>query len=68
MVQLNLPHINILTKCDKIKDKEFLEQVCEANSCKEIIGGIMNPTTFFSKKFFKLNQAIVEVVDNFSLV
>ena len=28
----------------------------------------MNPTTFFSKKFFKLNQAIVEVVDNFSLV
>jgi len=37
MMQMGLPHINILTKCDKIPNKEFLERVGEANSCQEII-------------------------------
>jgi len=42
------------------KDEEESGEQSEAN--KEIQG------QFFNKKFFKLNQAIMEVIDNFSLV
>ena len=28
----------------------------------------MNEQNFFSKKFFKLNQVIIDIVDNYSLV
>ena len=65
---MNLPHLNILTKCDKIKNKEFLEKVSEAPSCKAIVEEQMDSKNFFSKKFFKLNEVIIDVVDNFSLV
>ena len=65
---MGLPHINVLTKCDKIQNKKFLDDVTEASSCKEIVSDQMNEQNFFSKKFFKLNQVIVDVVDNFSLV
>ena len=27
MSQMTLPHLNVLTKCDKIEDKEFLERM-----------------------------------------
>ena len=37
MMQMGLPHVNVLTKCDKIQNKEFLDQVSEAPSCKAII-------------------------------
>ena len=33
MMQMGLPHINVLTKCDKITNKELLERVSEATSC-----------------------------------
>lgn len=26
MIQMGIPHLNILTKCDKIQDKELLEK------------------------------------------
>ena len=68
MVQMNLPHLNVLTKCDKIHDKEFLERVSEAPSCKSIVQERMDDKNFFSKKFFKLNEVIIDIVDNFSLV
>ena len=65
---MNLPHLNILTKCDKIQDKKFLDRVSEAASCREIISDHMDEKAFFSKKFFKLNSVIIDVVDNFGLV
>ena len=68
MMQMGLPHVNVLTKCDKIANKDFLNQVSEANSCKEIIQDSMDERNFFNKKFFKLNQVIIDVVDNFSML
>ena len=68
MVQISLPHLNVLTKCDKIPNKKFLDQVSEAASCKEIVSDQMDEKNFFSKKFFKLNQVIIDVVDGFGLV
>ena len=68
MMQMGLPHVNVLTKCDKIPNKDFLDKVSEANSCREIIEDQMDERNFFSQKFFKLNQTIVDVVDNFSMV
>ena len=68
MCQVNLPHMNILTKCDKIADKNFLDKVSEAASCRDIVSEQMDEKAFFSKKFFKLNEVIIDVVDNFGLV
>ena len=68
MCQVNLPHVNILTKCDKITDKKFLDEVSEAGSCRQIVDQRMDEKAFFSKKFFKLNEVILDVVDNFGLV
>ena len=28
MSQLSLPHLNLLTKCDKVQDKELLDRMC----------------------------------------
>ena len=60
--------MNILTKCDKIADKKFLDKVSEAGSCRDIVQDRMDEKAFFSKKFFKLNEVIMDVVDNFGLV
>ena len=68
MMQMGLPHINVLTKCDKIPNKEFLDKVSEASSCRAIISDQMDRRNFFSEKFFKLNEVIVDVVDNFSMI
>ena len=55
MMQMGLPHLNVLTKCDKIPNKDFLDQVSEATSCRSIISDQMEERNFFSQKFFKLN-------------
>ena len=55
MMQMGLPHVNVLTKCDKIDNKDFLDQVSEATSCRAIISGMMDERNFFSQKFYKLN-------------
>ena len=31
MTQISLPHLNVLTKCDKIQDKEMLERMATLN-------------------------------------
>ena len=68
MMQMGLPHVNVLTKCDKIPNKEFLDSIGEAPSCRAIISDQMDERNFFSKKFMKLNEAIVDVVDNYGMV
>lgn len=64
MTQIELPHLNILTKCDKVQDKELLERMTTMNfeDCFE------NQQSFFNKKYYKLNQKLYEVVDNFNLI
>lgn len=61
MIQLELPYVNVLTKCDKCsKDKveEWLElshtEMLEADASK------------FDKKFYGLNKALVKIVEDYS--
>ena len=28
MTQLSLPHLNLLTKCDEVQDKQLLDRMC----------------------------------------
>ena len=64
MTQLTLPHINVLTKCDKIQDKEKLEQMTSMNfeDC------FSNENSYFNKKYFKMNKLLFEVIENFNLI
>jgi GPN-loop GTPase len=70
MVQMSVPHLNVLTKCDKIQNKELLEMITSSNSTKEILEdlGHTSEQQFFTSKFKQLNDALVGVIDNFSLV
>ncbi len=65
MVQIALPHLNILTKCDKVNNTELIEEAAESTSCADFISKQMDSRNFFNKKFFKLNERIVDVIDNF---
>lgn len=49
----------------------MLEKFTSTSSCAEILtdlGHYDSDKEFFSKKFFKLNQALVCIIDGFSLV
>jgi len=64
MVNLELPHINVLTKCDLLADETEIEQFLEADT-EAIVSGLkqtMNP------KFMKLNEAMGQLLDEYSLV
>lgn len=65
MTQLGVPHLNVLTKCDKIPDKDALEEILQM-STKEVLLHNMNQS--LPPKFLELNQKIVEVIDNFNMV
>ena len=64
MTQMSLPHINILTKCDKIEDKEFLERMTQMNfeDCFE------KSESYFNKKYLDLNMKLFDIIEGFSLV
>jgi GTPase SAR1 family protein len=36
MMQLQLPHLNVLTKCDKVTDKAMLERISSIMSCQDL--------------------------------
>lgn len=67
MVTLEISHINVMTKIDLIdnKDKDELQKYLEpdidlVNDDKE--------TSFYRKKFHKLNRALAKVIQDYSLV
>ena len=64
MTQLTLPHINVLTKCDKVQDKELLERMTQMNfeDCFD------NENSYFNKKYLGLNQKLFEVIEDFNLI
>ena len=75
MTQLNVPHLNVLTKCDKLKqaagakdnddeDETLLDQIVSMGAAE----CLSNVNQFFSPKFFELNKKIVDVIENFNLV
>lgn len=64
MNQLSLPHLNVLTKCDKVEDKELLERMTSAEfeDCFE------NEQSFFNQKYFDLNKKLFEIIENYNMV
>ena len=74
MTQLNVPHLNVLTKCDKLKqastrkddeeEETLLDQIVSMGAAE----CLSNVNQFFSPKFFDLNKKIVDVIENFNLV
>ncbi len=64
MQQLCLPHINVLTKCDKYPDKKKLDRMLEVNP-KDLLE---DEEAFFSKQFFNLNKHLAEMIDSYSMV
>ncbi|KAK2962086.1 putative GPN-loop GTPase 3 [Blattamonas nauphoetae] len=75
MVRLETPHINILTKCDLLDGSKGLDLFLEmditsliAMNSQEGAGSTSPALQEYQKKKQKLNAAVGELLDNFSLV
>mmetsp|Transcript_39317 Transcript_39317/g.113763 ORF Transcript_39317/g.113763 Transcript_39317/m.113763 type:complete len:272 (-) Transcript_39317:97-912(-) len=66
MVNLELPHINVLTKCDLLRDKEegFLDKYLEADT--EAIVADLKASMI--PKYRQLNEAMSQLIEEYSLV
>ena len=64
MVQLELPHLSVITKCDLIEDKTLLQNLNELDA--KSIAGDLNP--IMGKNMEKLNEGLTELIDNYSLI
>ena len=64
MTSLELPHINVLTKCDLVEDKVGLDEFLDADTSqlRDRLDGRTRPD------FFKLNHAICELIENWNMV
>jgi GTPase SAR1 family protein len=65
MIQMELPHLTVMTKCDLISDSPLLEQIEEGLMVDDIVKEL---TPFFGKKMNKLNTALIDLVNNYSLI
>mgnify|MGYP006079215045 CR=1 FL=1 len=63
MIQLELPHVNVITKCDVV-DKEQVEAVLDSEGAWMIQA--MEKTS--NKAFQKLTQAVSSVIDDYMIV
>lgn len=73
MLQMDLPHINVLTKIDKIADYDKLPFNLDFYTEVQDIGYLMpyleeEQSSRRNEKFARLNQAVADLVENFSLV
>ena len=72
MIQLNIPHLNVLTKADLINNEEALESLRDIDVKDLLIKekSLQNINNKNSDKdsFFELNKVLVDLLDNFSLV
>lgn len=70
MLNLELPHVNILSKVDKIesygKTRFNLDFYCELNNLKYLLETELESP--FYKKYRDLTKAIIDVVDGYGLV
>ncbi|QDZ18114.1 GPN-loop GTPase [Chloropicon primus] len=64
MVQLELPHTNVLTKLDMVENKEEVENFLDvdARSLASQLNARMGP------KYLRLNDAIASLIDEYSMV
>ncbi|KAJ0007347.1 hypothetical protein Pint_30807 [Pistacia integerrima] len=64
MVQLELPHVNILSKMDLVTDKREIENYLNPES--HVLLSELNKR--MAPQFAKLNKALIELVDEYSMV
>ena len=65
MIQVSLPHLTILTKCDLISKTNMYKEIEEGISPEDLVEEL---TPFYGKKIDKLNELMINFVKNFSLV
>jgi hypothetical protein len=73
MLQMDLPHINVLTKIDKVSAYDplpfRLDYYAEAQDLEHLIPALeAESPALRSEKFGRLNQAVAELVERFGLV
>lgn len=73
MLQMDLPHINVLTKIDKVADYDKLPFNLDFYTEVQDLGYLLpyleeEQSSRRSQKFAALNQAVADLVENFSLV
>jgi len=64
MVQLELPHINVLTKCDMLPNKKILNEFLDPD-VETLIDSLNNETT---GPFKRLNQSMGRLIQDYSMV
>jgi len=64
MVQLELPHLTVITKCDLIEDKSLLSNLNELDAK----GVASDLNIMMGKNMGKLNEALISLIDNYSLI
>lgn len=64
MVQLELPHINVLSKCDLVQSKKQLAQFTDP----DLVDVLTKLNASMAGKFGQLNQSLVSLLDEYSLV
>lgn len=64
MIQLELPHVNILSKMDLVKNKKDIENYLDPNP----VFLLPELNERMAPRFKKLNQSLIELVDEFSMV
>ena len=65
MIQVSLPHLTVLTKCDLISKSNIYKEIEEGMSPEDLVGEL---TPFLGKKIDKLNELMINFVKSFSLV
>ena len=72
MLQMDLPHLNVLTKIDKLAsygELAFnLDFYTEVQDLSYIVPHLEAENSAFSEKFAGLNNAVIELVESFGLV
>jgi GTPase SAR1 family protein len=64
MIQLELPHINILSKMDLVSNKKDVEEYLDPNA--QVLLSQLNRQ--MAPRFGKLNKSLAELVDDYSMV
>ncbi len=66
MMQLELPHINVVTKCD-LADKSELEAVLDCEN-SWVLKSMTNYASYHNKKFNNLTSAMGSLIDDYMMV
>ena len=73
MVNLSMPHLNVLSKMDLLTDYDQMQQRLSFFTENEDLSYLLrikkqDPTTKFEKKYAKLSKELVETIQNYGLV